>query len=347
MSKSTRPTVFLSYSHQDEDWKDRVVGHLKVLDAELDVWDDRRIAKGDAWLPEIQSAMDRAAVALLLISKDFLTSGFIKGTEVPHLLTRRKDGLRVIPLFVRPCAWQAVEWLAKIQGGPKDAKPLSEHRKFRADKILAELALEIRGWLNDGREEPVREAPNGGAGIEPGVSTPGNATPTTPSPEGAEASARGANPGRAVALPASLQDLGKSGGGPPGVETPGFMPAPLRGLSPTLPLPGGRDRRGPHRRRRLPESQILLPEALGCLPELQVLLPEALGRLPEASGRLPEPFGSLPERLGRLPESQILLPEPSGRLPEPSGKLPEPSGRAPETLGLLPAALGRVPGRLG
>ncbi|MFL6293768.1 MAG: TIR domain-containing protein [Thermoanaerobaculia bacterium] len=76
--------------------------------------------QGDAWLSEIHRAMDRAAVAVLLISKDFLTSGFIKGTEVPHLLKRRADdGLRVIPLFVRHCPWQAVEWLAEIQGGPK------------------------------------------------------------------------------------------------------------------------------------------------------------------------------------------------------------------------------------
>ncbi|HEX5715238.1 MAG TPA: toll/interleukin-1 receptor domain-containing protein [Thermoanaerobaculia bacterium] len=149
MSTSTRPTVFLSYSHRDETWKDRVVGHLNVLHRDvLEVWDDRRIATGDDWLPAIQSAMDRAAVALLLISKDFLTSGFIQGTEVPHLLTRRREkGLRVIPLFVHPCAWQAVPWLAAIQGRPKDAKPLSEHRKPRADRVLAELTLEIWGWL--------------------------------------------------------------------------------------------------------------------------------------------------------------------------------------------------------
>ena len=203
-----RPTVFLSYSHRDEDWKDRVVGHLKVLHQEnvLEVWDDRQIATGDDWLPAIQGAMDRAAVALLLISKDFLTSGFICGTEVPHLLRRRREeGLRVIPLFVRPCAWPALDWLAAIQGRPKDAKPLSGWTEHEADQILAELALEIRGWLR--QEEPIREAPAGGAGIKPGVSTPGSAPPTIPSPEGATASARGGNPGRAGDLP--YLDLGR------------------------------------------------------------------------------------------------------------------------------------------
>jgi hypothetical protein len=50
----------------------------------------------------------------------------------------------VIPLFVRPCAWQAAGWLAAIQGRPKNAKPLSEHRKSQADQVLVDLALEIR-----------------------------------------------------------------------------------------------------------------------------------------------------------------------------------------------------------
>ncbi len=39
-----KPTVFISYSHKDEPWKERLVTHLKVLQMEdiLDVWEDRR-----------------------------------------------------------------------------------------------------------------------------------------------------------------------------------------------------------------------------------------------------------------------------------------------------------------
>jgi hypothetical protein len=99
-SATDRPTVFISYSHRDEGWKDRLVSHLKALNVEaLDIWDDRRIGAGADWFREIQAAMDRAAVAVLLVSADFLTSGFIRETEIPHLLNRRReDGLRVIPL---------------------------------------------------------------------------------------------------------------------------------------------------------------------------------------------------------------------------------------------------------
>ncbi len=146
-----RPTVFISYSQKDEAWKDRVVGHLKVLEVEgeLAVWDDKRIAAGEAWWPEIEGAMNRAAVALLLISKDFLTSGFIRGTEVPRLLARRQtEGLRVIPVFVHPCAWEAVDWLAALQGRPGKGRTLSEARKPQIEKHLSALALEIRDLLS-------------------------------------------------------------------------------------------------------------------------------------------------------------------------------------------------------
>jgi hypothetical protein len=220
---TVRPTVFISYSHKDEGWKDRLVSHLKALNVEsLDVWDDRRIGVGADWFREIQAAMDRAAVAVLLVSADFLTSGFIRDTEVPHLLNRRRaDGLLVIPLFVRPCGWQAVDWLAAIQGRPKDGKPLSKCRRPQAEQFLTDLALEVRQCLKDAAAGFAPKAPEGGAGIKPGVSTPGSGSrPTTPSPEGAQAKVRDGNPvATRDGMPASLRDSGDGGGRGPGVET--------------------------------------------------------------------------------------------------------------------------------
>ena len=60
------PIVFISYSHKDEEWKDRVVTHLRVLELEgmLDVWDDRRIEAGDEWYQEIQNAIAVANLSL-------------------------------------------------------------------------------------------------------------------------------------------------------------------------------------------------------------------------------------------------------------------------------------------
>ena len=123
-----KPTVFISYSHKDEAWKDRLVTHLGVLAQQglLDLWDDRRIGTGEEWRTEIAEAMGRASVAILLVTADFLTSQFILGEEVPRLLQRRDaEGLRVFPVIVKPCAWKMVPWLSRMQVRPKDGRPLS------------------------------------------------------------------------------------------------------------------------------------------------------------------------------------------------------------------------------
>jgi tetratricopeptide (TPR) repeat protein len=138
--------VFISYSHKDEDWKERLHTQLKVLELEnqLTVWEDRQIAAGDNWNPSIEQAIHSAQVAVLLISADFLVSSFIRGEEVPRLLERRtKDGLRVIPLILKPCPWQAVPWLSAIQGRPKDNKPLSGFNEHEQDQCLSDLVMEI------------------------------------------------------------------------------------------------------------------------------------------------------------------------------------------------------------
>jgi tetratricopeptide (TPR) repeat protein len=140
--------IFISYAHKDEEWKDRVVTHLRVLELEgmLDVWDDRRIEAGDDWRAEIETAINAASIAVLLISANFLTSKFILDNEVPRLLQRRaSEGVRVIPLIVKPCAWQQVKWLSPIQARPKDGKPLSSGNDYQIDTDLAALANEVAG----------------------------------------------------------------------------------------------------------------------------------------------------------------------------------------------------------
>jgi tetratricopeptide (TPR) repeat protein len=145
-----RPTVFISYSHLDETWKDRVVKHLKVLEpgGVLEVWHDRHIAGGDDWLAKIQEAMDRSSLAVLLISADFLGSKFILENEVPYLLDRQKShGIRIIQLIVHECAWKAVPWIEATQCRPKDGKALSGGSDHQVNEALTALALEIRNHL--------------------------------------------------------------------------------------------------------------------------------------------------------------------------------------------------------
>ena len=101
-SPSTRTKVFISYSHVDQEWLERLKRHLKPLVREgLDCWDDTHIRPGDDWKQEIRNALDTAQVAVLLISADFFASDFIDENELPPLLDAAKaKGVRILPVIL-------------------------------------------------------------------------------------------------------------------------------------------------------------------------------------------------------------------------------------------------------
>ncbi len=149
---SAPPTVFISYSHRDERWKDLLSTHLGVLEAEgrLVFWDDRKLRAGDDWYSELSRAMESARVAVMLISAYFLTSDFIRNKELPRLLERReKEGMALVPIIVRSCAWQHVRWLAQIQIRPLDGRPLASRKGDPLDQTLAAIATEILKLAHD------------------------------------------------------------------------------------------------------------------------------------------------------------------------------------------------------
>lgn len=146
------PTVFVSYSHRDESARSALASHLGVLMREglLESWDDQRIAGGDDWKIEIEGPLSTARVAVLLVSADFLNSDFVRSVEVPRLLARRqKEGLRVIPIIIRPCVWKALPWLASIQVRPKKGTPILGLSPIEQEAAWADIAEEIYRLMRD------------------------------------------------------------------------------------------------------------------------------------------------------------------------------------------------------
>ncbi|MEM6254193.1 MAG: COR domain-containing protein, partial [Cyanobacteria bacterium P01_D01_bin.156] len=134
------PKIFISYAHEDEQFKeklDKMMAGMKRRGV-IETWQDRLIEPGDDWYESIQTAMNDADIALLLISDDFIESRFINETEVPKLLERRQaEGMRVIPIIVRPCLWTSEPILNKLQALPKDGKPVITFDKDNGDRDQA------------------------------------------------------------------------------------------------------------------------------------------------------------------------------------------------------------------
>ena len=125
--KESVNSVFISYSHRDSDFLERLMVHLKPLEKEglIDLWVDTNLRAGDQWRSEIEQALARARVAVLLISADFLASDFIVDNELPPLLEKAEsEGTRVIPLIVKPCRFARDKGLNMFQAVNNPDTPL-------------------------------------------------------------------------------------------------------------------------------------------------------------------------------------------------------------------------------
>jgi hypothetical protein len=99
-----RDRVFISYSHQDEEFLQAFQVHLKPWEDRklLDIWSDRDIETSQDWHQTIQAALQETAVAVLLISPNFLASDYIRQQELPDLLRAREEGeLDLACLYMR------------------------------------------------------------------------------------------------------------------------------------------------------------------------------------------------------------------------------------------------------
>jgi hypothetical protein len=146
-------TVYISYSHVDIEWKDRIINQMRSftnssIPYNWEFWDDTRIESKQEWLVEITDAIDKASAVLLLVSPSFLQSkiiyelvnkNFIDGVE--------KLGIPIISIIVHRCNWQEVPFISKSQIFPIDLEPLSHKPEEEVIEEIRNVAKEISSAL--------------------------------------------------------------------------------------------------------------------------------------------------------------------------------------------------------
>jgi hypothetical protein len=108
------PQLFISYSHLDREWLDKLRPFLAALEEQqmLRVWDDTKLRAGEQWLPEIEAALRDSRAVLFLVTTHFLASPFIQHTEMPRALdVAEKRGCALLWILVRDCPWRVVKVL--------------------------------------------------------------------------------------------------------------------------------------------------------------------------------------------------------------------------------------------
>ena len=137
-----RDLVFVSYSHEDAAWVQRVQVLMKPLlrSRRMRLWVDTDIRTGEEWHPGILRAIERSQVALVLVSADLLASDYVMDQELPALL---RQGVRLASVLVGDCLWKYVPDLAKVHWlhdpGRDDALNLIADRPGQRDRRLREI----------------------------------------------------------------------------------------------------------------------------------------------------------------------------------------------------------------
>ncbi len=157
-----RTKIFVSYSHSDRNWLERLRVHLQPLvwSGLIEPWDDTRLQPGVDWRKQLKQALDQATVAVLLVSADFMASDFIAKNELPPILrSAANQGLRVFPLIVSASMYAHIPELEKFETVNPPDRPLNSVKRAEQERVLVELAKTI---MDASKLGSIREQPTDG-----------------------------------------------------------------------------------------------------------------------------------------------------------------------------------------
>jgi hypothetical protein len=151
-----RDSIFISYSHADSKVASQLQPVLDRLAASINltIWSDVRITPASQWRSEIEEALTTSAAAILLVSRAFLQSEFIRDHELPPLRDAARRGeLRIFILILEDCdhhelteTFQAVNDpsrpLDKLSPAERDA--VWQRLEFGLQQVAAEIDGEVR-----------------------------------------------------------------------------------------------------------------------------------------------------------------------------------------------------------
>ncbi len=147
-SLEVQKSVFISYSHEDEPWLNKVKKYLSVLEQKgvLEFWDDTRLQSGKPWHEKILEALESAQACVLLVSQNFVNSDFINNEELPKLLEgAKKEGKKLFWIHLSSSTvFESLSEITKFQSLQKHPrKSLEELSDVEQKKALVEISNKL------------------------------------------------------------------------------------------------------------------------------------------------------------------------------------------------------------
>lgn len=144
--------VFLSYSHADEKFKEKLDQHLAPLkrNGKITTWNDRKLLPGSKLDEKIKEQLRQADIIIFMVSASFLDSDYCCETEMQEALEREKNGeCKILPVIVRPCIWDETI-LKNFLALPEDGKAINKYDN--EDEAYTEIAKGVKDIIEEIRK---------------------------------------------------------------------------------------------------------------------------------------------------------------------------------------------------
>ena len=120
--------AFVSYSHKDQKYRERLGVHLRPLERSglISVWYDRKLHAGDNIDESIDENLADSDLFIAIVSPDYLASYYCFEKEMDAAFKRHSEGkMQIVSIIVEPCIWHETP-LGSLKALPEDGKPVSE-----------------------------------------------------------------------------------------------------------------------------------------------------------------------------------------------------------------------------
>jgi len=127
MMASSKPQLFYSYLHGDEQFRNHLEIQLALLNRQglIGGWHSRELVSDQEWNSTIDANLESAEVIVFLVSADFLASAYCFGREVKRAVEKHESGeARVIPIILHPADWRATPF-GQLQALPRGGKAVT------------------------------------------------------------------------------------------------------------------------------------------------------------------------------------------------------------------------------
>mgnify|MGYP002624575862 CR=1 FL=1 len=145
---STRSPAF-SHSPYGPAWLQMLRTHLQpyVQAGSVELWDDTTIEAGDDWHQAIAQALDRATVALFLVTPQLLASPFVREQELAPMLQRAAEhNVRLLWVPVVASSYEETPF-KRLQAALNPKLPLDQLPAPRQHQELVKLCKRIKALV--------------------------------------------------------------------------------------------------------------------------------------------------------------------------------------------------------